>query len=197
MFPHPQVILALNQTEIDPLLDKHLWAHVTVRNPDPFPVTVHLWDSPLDRSTAALGVFKLYAKEQPDQVIDVRHIFFSRIVPSDYREYHVEIPQNGEIGKTHMLVDMLGDFSRLELKDGRYIIRAEGFWRGLWPCGVEEMTKEMVEKSGGWSQPSLAFKSEGVEIAVDASQSRGKVPPPPDVFEIPASREYVLGNIAR
>ena len=53
----------------------------------------------------------------------------------------------------------------MELEQGWYLIRAEGFWRGIWGCGIEQVTEKM-EHGAVWGLEENIFRSKSVEILV-------------------------------
>ena len=114
---------------------------LTVHNHFDHPVTVQIWDSPLDPRCAVLGVIEILDTET-NTPLPIDKVLFSRMMPPPPESF-VQIGSHEELSNTVSVSN--NDFS-----DGKdYRIQASGVWKAVWDKAIESINAGCLKDLSG------------------------------------------------
>lgn len=153
-----KVAVSLKQTETSPPT-----VVATVTNKGDGVLTLLNWDSPLDPSAVALGVFSL-TPEGASAPLDLPTIAFRRIMPP-HPENLVTLQPGESTTATVQFQEPAVPVSELGRKAK---VRCQGTWASAWPgYTAEQLTPEVLDKlQFGDAAVSGPFQSEEIELIV-------------------------------
>jgi len=144
-----KVTLSLTKDKVNPLdyVPEDITATVTLHNTNPYPITFHWVNTPLDHSAGNTGRFRLYSPPGWRE-IPLDYALIQRYCP-DEASLNVTIPAGEMIEATHVLRYITKELRKLV--DGKYVLRVEGHW----------FTRDSGEKFHMY-----CFMSPGMEVEV-------------------------------
>lgn len=139
---------------------------LSVRNNNPFPITILAWDSPLDPLALQLGLLAI-TPFQSSTPLDVPEIKVARKNPPN-EESLVEVgaretsPENEVVFKEMLVGKLLKD-----LQVDKASVTCQGTWRAVWAASKSELGEDSLQKMGADGKAvSGEFRSGKVVIRI-------------------------------
>lgn len=114
---------------------------LTVHNHFEHPVTVQIWDTPLDPRCALLGIIEIL-DTTTDTLLPIDKVFFSRQMPPSQDSY-LEIQSHKEVTNTVTIPNANLDIGR------EYSVKAKGDWKAVWDNAVENVDVRLLQDLAG------------------------------------------------
>ncbi|PTB69174.1 hypothetical protein BBK36DRAFT_1193449 [Trichoderma citrinoviride] len=155
--PIDRLRVTIEQTESSPLTITS-----TVFNDNEYPVTILLYNSPLDTAAPTIGLLTI-TPDGAAQPLDLPRIQLRREWPPK-PESLIQV----EPGKSHSAEIVLRDFITSQLEKKASVV-LKGKWDMVWSRQKEDVTVEMLEKGQRQGHPDMftgAFSAGSLDVTV-------------------------------